>query len=663
MEGGLRLTLLGKPQTSQDGTPPVGFIYNKALALLAYLAVTRRPHSRDALAGLLWGEMPDEYARANLRKILSVLREAVGSHLTISRQMVAFRQESEYWLDTEVFESKLLSLPSSALAPAGLSEKEIRLLDEAVKLYRGDFLEGFYVRDAPAFEEWVLPERERLRQMVLQALYKLAAHCTVRGEYAKGIDYTSRLLALEPWHEEVHQQMMLLLALSGQRSAAAEQFERCRRILAEEMGAQPNADTVSLYQKIKAGEVTSYTALSSTLHRSAGIFGLWPVQATAFVGRANEMAVLADRLATPECRLVTITGLSGVGKTRLALQAASERVRPFKHGVCFVPLGAIGSDDQLYPVLAEALSLSGGGQPQRDSRGRVLDYLRNREILLVLDQFEHLRHQALVLMELLQRAPGAKLIVTSLEPLNLRGEWTLAIGGLGLPASGQPEEILGSDAVRLFLEGAHRVRADCNPLTTDLEFIARICRLVEGIPLGIELASAWTRVLTCREIAEEIERSYSFLVGNSQDLPERHASLRAALDQSWHRLSDVEKGAFRRLCVFRDGFTRDAAEQVADVSLNILVSLIDKNLVHGSPFGRYYVHTLVGQYGLEKLADVPQERQTTYERHCEYYAAFLQRTTGRFLRMWEEDALPEIAAERENLRAAWRWASTSSGPA
>ncbi len=291
-----------------------------------------------------------------------------------------------------------------------------------------------------------------------------------------------------------------------------------------------------------------------------------------------------------------------------------------------------------------------------------MGYLRDKEVLLILDQGENLQGRAVLLAELLQRAPHTKLLVTSLERLNLRGEWTLPIHGLTLPASEEPEAIAASDAVKLFIQGARRVRADGGLSPAELPFVSRICRLVEGFPLGIELASAWTRVLTCQEIALESERSYSFLTGTASDEPDRHHSLLAALDQTWNRLSEAEKAVFQRLCVFRGGFTRDAGEQVAGATLSLLVSLIDKCLVQTTPFGRYHMSRLVSQYGLEKLAKAPRERAATQERHRQYYAAFLKRMTGRFLGLWEEDALPEVAAEKENLRAAWEWAAAHVEP-
>lgn len=653
MDKGLRLVLLGKPQISRDGAPVTGFIYNKALALLGYLAVTGRPHSRDALAGLLWGEMPDAAAKANLRKILAALREVAGHELIIDRQTVVFDTESLYWLDTEVFESKLQSLTATSLTPANLTDRDMKLLDEAVQLYGGDFLEGFYVRDAPAFEEWVLPERERLRQKMQQALHRLAVYYTAREQYVRAIAYTSRLLALEPWHEEVHQQMMLLLALSGQRSAALTQYETCRRLLADEFGARPNADTVALYKKINAGEAIVQPQLASQLVN-------WPIRMTAFVGRADELAAIHARLANADCRMVTLVGLSGSGKSRLAIQAAAATMQTFRHGVCFVAMAPVVSHDLFYPALAEALNLP--AEHQRDSRTRVQHYLLEREMLLVLDRFEHLQECATPIQELLQHAPGVKLLVTALERLGLEGEWVLPVYGLTLPPTDLPHEITSSDAGALFLHCARRARADFAPPEIEWPAIAHICQLVEGVPLGIELAAAWTRALTCREIAQEIENSSSFLTDTAHDRPERHRSLNAALDQSWHRLSEAERGVLRRLCVFRGGFTREAAEQVAGVSLLLLASLMDKCLVQSTPFGRYSIHQWVMQYGLAKLAETPNEQTATYDRYARYYTATLRQTMKRFDGMWEEDALAAIAVEKQNLRHAWAWTAAQIRP-
>ena len=226
---GLRLELLGGLRLARDGAPLLGLAYAKGRALLAYLAVTGRTHTREALAALFWGELPDDAARQNLRAVLADLRRVAGHHLVISRETVAFDRAAPYWLDVEEFEAALRRPGAGDVPP------EAERLRTAVDLYRGDLLAGFAVRDAPAFDEWLAAERERLRQLALHALHELVIYATERGDYAAGIDATTRLLAQDPWREDAHRQLMLLLAGSGQHDAALAQYERCRRVLAEEL--------------------------------------------------------------------------------------------------------------------------------------------------------------------------------------------------------------------------------------------------------------------------------------------------------------------------------------------------------------------------------------------------------------------------------------------
>jgi len=649
MGEGLRLVLLGKPQILRDGVPVTGFVYNKALALLAYLAVTKRPHSRESLAGLLWGEMPDAAAKANLRKILSVLREIAAPNIGIGRQEVSFNRDSNYWLDTEIFESKTLDPSPTSITPAEMQDRDVKLLDEAVQLYKGDFLEGFYVRDAPAFEEWVLPERERLRQKMLQALYRLAAFYTARGHYARGIDYTTRLLALEPWHEEVHQQMMLLLALSGQRSAALNQFEVCRRLLADELGVQPNRDTVDLHHRIARGEVASQPALAR-LPRD------WPAEATPFVGRANELAQLQAYLAAPGSRLATVVGISGVGKTRLVLQGAAQAMGGFRQGVHYIPAAAQSTPEGLSHAIMRALALPLMGQ--RNAAAQLISHLQNREMLIVLDQLEIYPGIVRFLHEVIQQARGVRLLIASSNRLDLPGEWALPLYGLSFPDTDDPDEVRRTDAAQLFMQAAQRVRGDHVVAADQLPYVARICRLVEGLPLGIELAAAWVRLLSHREIAQEIEQNYRFLETSSPGAPDRHLSLTAAFDHSWSLMSADERTLFRRLSVFRGGFVREAAEQVAGASLQTLAALMNKCLIQRGLSGRYQTHSLLRQYGEQKLAEQPEEEAQTYERYCAYYTRFLQRQMELFNAGQGNIPLSEIADEQQNLQAAWRWATS-----
>jgi hypothetical protein len=293
----------------------------------------------------------------------------------------------------------------------------VAALRKAIELYRGDFLEGFHVRNAPGFEEWMLGEQERLRQLALQALHMLTTHHTMRGEYGAGVDYITRLLALDPWREEAHRQLMLLLARSGQRSAALAQYETCCRVLVEGLGVEPSAETTALYERIRAAPERRHNL---------------PPRPTSFVGREEELAVMGQHLANPDCRLLTVIGPGGIGKTRLALQVAAEQVDAFLHGVTFVPLASLLSAELLAPAIADALQLPLHGREAH--KVQLLNHLRDKELLLVLDNFEHLVPTGLrLLLDILRAAPEVKLLVTSRERLNLRWEWVMALDGLPYP--------------------------------------------------------------------------------------------------------------------------------------------------------------------------------------------------------------------------------------
>ena len=272
----LQLSLLGNLYIHQDGAPVSGFVSGKAQALLCYLAVTGRPHNRETLAALLWGDLPDTEARANLRTVLANLRRLLGPYLNIERETISFNRKSRHVLDVELFQA--------TLAEAGLRKSEsaggevlLQPLRQAVELYRGDFLEGFSVRDALAFEEWQTTQRQRMRQQVVQALDRLVLELANRGEYAAGLEYAGRLLALEPWREEAHRQLMLLLAKSGQRSAALAQYETCSRILAAELGVEPSAETTTLYERLRRP-----LHLSGGIMNWSGWLSIWASRVTAW---------------------------------------------------------------------------------------------------------------------------------------------------------------------------------------------------------------------------------------------------------------------------------------------------------------------------------------------------------------------------------------------
>lgn len=670
----LELRLLGRLDLQWNGTPVADIQASKTLALLSYLAVTSRSHTRPALAGLLWGGMPEAKARDNLSKALSTLRRVVGEHLTITRQKVAFNEESDFWLDVTEFET-------------GVSDHSIERLQVAVQLYEGDFLDGFYVRNAPEFEDWMLAQQSRLKELALRALHTLAAHFAEQDDTgrAQAVDYTRRLLALEPWREEAHRQMMRLLALTGQRGAALAQYETCRQVLADELGVEPGPETMALYEQIRAGEL-SREAEGQDKNRGAGEQYLiqnrpnLPPQPTLFIGREDELAEITQRLADPDCRLLTLVGPGGIGKTRLAIQATKQAVANssgvFPGGIYFVPLAALNSSDFLVSAIAEPLSFTFQGNA--DPKVQLLGFLgqMKQAMLLVLDNFEQLIEGADLLAALLQRAPAVKLLVTSRERLNLRDEWLLDIQGLPFPETNQNQTSKVADAdtretfevgqgnysaLQLFEQRARQVQADFD-LTTDYLAVSRICQLVEGMPLGLELAAAWVRLLTCQEIAREIEKSLEFLTTSLRDVPARHRSLAAVFDHSWNHLSSEEQRVFRSLAVFRGGFSHEAAEQVAGASLPLLAALVDKSMLRRNASGRYELHELLRQYGAEKL-DEAGETEQTQDRHLAFFLKLAEEVEPHLAGSEQINWLPQLDLEYDNLRAALDWSRTAEGTA
>ena len=645
----LSLSLLGPFEVLLDREPVTDFATDKARALLAYLAVEAdRPHRRDALAGLLWPDQPQRKARQNLRQALSYLRQAIGDQdevvpfLLVSRETIQFNTASDHWVDVVAFTDLVRACQGHRHRRLGMCLPCLRRMEQMATLYRGEFLEQFFLSDSDLFEEWALLEREWLRREAVKALSFLTNYYERRGDYEKARYYARRQVMLEPWREEGHRQLMRLLALDGQRSAALAQYDTCRRALAEELGVEPTAETTVLYEQIRAAMPLPHSASYNL-----------PPSPTPFVGRETELAELADLLADPDCRLLSLVGPGGIGKTRLALQAAAAHIGVFAHGVYFVPLASVSSPELIVPAIAEALAFS--FDSHRDPKEQLLDFLRQKEMLLVLDGMEHILEGTALLAEILKRAPGVVLLTTSRERLNLREEWAYAVEGLAYPDDGAVERLEIYSAIDLFQQRARQAWRRFSLSEAEIPHVMRVCQLVEGMPLGIELAAAWVGVRSCDEIAREIERNLDILTTRLRNVPERQRSVRATFEHSWNLLTGQERRAFRKLSVFRGGFRAKAAEQVAGASLSLL-SALDKSLIRRVSSERYGVHELLRQYAAEKLRADPQQQEETQMRHARYFAAFLAQRREDLRGGKQTQALLEIGLEIENVRQAWQLA-------
>lgn len=659
----LTIRLFGASEVALAEQPVTNFRAIKNQVLLAYLAShADRPLSRAQLAGLLWPDQPEKQALLNLRQALFRLRnllendQATPPFLQIDATTVHFDRRSDYWLDTAAFQALLTTCGHHARSSGNPIDHRrgcgacAQRLAQAVDLYRGDFMPGIYLDDSPALEEWLLLQREGFQQQALAALYDLASWHEAQGDYAHADRYARRQIALDPLREEAHRQLMRALALAGQRSAALAQYEACSQLLYTELGAPPAPETTALVQAIEAGTLTA-TALQTEPVIARPPTASLPPSGTTFIGREVEGEQLRRALLDPAVSLVTLVGPGGVGKTRLALAAATALTGAFADGLIFVPLAGIETADGLIATLGGALGFTFQATPE--PWPQLLAYLRGREVLLILDNYEQLLATADLLAALLEQAPRLKLLVTSRARLNFQREMILAVSGLPTPpVDGAPEAIMRFSSVQLFRERAGRTGSGFIPAPADLHQVAMICRLVDGLPLGIELAASWAEHYSCAEIAQAIAENLDFLQSTQHDRPLRHRSLRAVFTYSWQLLVPVEQRALAQMTVFRGAFSRSAAQLVTKVAVPQLLALVDKSLVRVVAPGRYLLHELVRQFAGE--AD-PESVTAVATHHARYYLQLVTAQEGLFGAQ-PQAAVDVIMAEMENVRQAWQWA-------
>ena len=658
----LELSFLGPLQVKLDGQLVSSFEADKVRALLAFLAVeSERPHRRELLATLFWPGWPDTSARTSLRNALSNLRKAIGDEtarppfLLITRETIQFNPKSDYSLDT--FELEFVSKDSHATADQ---------LQSALDCYRGDFLEGFTLKDCPAFDDWFLVVREQLQAHASTLLSCLGELYEIEKQYDKAIGCFRKRLTLEPWQEEAYRQLMRLLSLNGQRSAALAQYEACKRNLKSELGVEPSVETVKLYESIR--DSTSFEPNPSKAHPHN-----LPVQLTSFIGREREMGEIKKLLAGTH--LLTLTGIGGAGKTRLALQVSADLIDEYPGGVWLVELAPLHDPAFVERSVASVLGVS--EQPDRLLSDLLVEYVREKHLLLILDNCEHVIETCVQLADLLLRsAPGLKILSTSRVNMNLAGEINYAVPPLPLPdpERAAPAPVLAQyEAVRLFIERATAVQPSFRVTNENAPAVAQICTHLDGIPLAIELAAARIRLLSPDQISARLDDRFNLLTGGSRTALPRQQTLRATMDWSYDLLPEVERNLFNRLAVFPGSFSLESVEAICigalvdgspthrispSQTLEVLGALVDHSLVslqERNADTRYVLLETVRQYALENL-QASGELPTLKVRHLQYCLDFAiqgeQYLHGPEQVTWQKRLVLEI----HNFRAALGWA-------
>jgi predicted ATPase/DNA-binding SARP family transcriptional activator len=515
-----------------------------------------------------------------------------------------------------------------------LSKLDAGDLEGGVGLYTGAFLSGLQPGGSSAeLEEWVYATREFIAERTRTAQLTLAEREAARGAFEAATRRAEAALTLEGANEPRLEDLPRLYALlvAGDSSHA----ERVRAIASE----------YDLSLTLTRDEARAQLrSLENTPAPSA-----LPRRATSFVGRDVERLELARLLTQPDVRLVTVVGPGGIGKSRLALEVASDVREAFPDGVGFVPLDGLDDATLVPGAVARAFGWEHG---RDDDPARALEHLiGNQRLLIVLDNMEHLLEATGFVSRLVSACPELRLLLTSRERTKLEAEWVYPLEGMRVPALETTLEAARSfESVQLFAQRAKRSRPGFAVADDNLGDIVRIARLVEGSPLGLELASSWTTLLSPREIALEIEDNLDVLAQTSSDVPKRLQSVRAVFEQSWSRSSDAERRVFARLSVFRGGFTRAAASQVAGAKLAALSSLVDKSLLRVSDAGRYEVHALLLQYAREKLALDPSDLKGTLQRHADYYDDWVMRIAETTRTEDKVLHMSRFESELDNLR-------------
>ena len=602
------IKLLGSFELHQDGEVVTSLRTRRALAVVAYFVVQRQPVTRKALLEIVWSDKSPDDAKANLSWVLGYLDQLLPK--------VIGRDRNAVWLEPDV--------------TLTVDLWQLRDGNTSVLTGAGDFLDGFYLAESAEFELWLLAERERIRIDLADRLQSAIDHCRLAGNWKLATRYAQQLIDVDPWLENGYRLSMELLARQEKFEAAAVQYRRLEALLSAELDVPPATRTTQLHRRIQR------LSQQQRLHLLA--------QPTQFIGRIAGIEQIAHALRQPNERLITLHALGGMGKTRLAIEVGRQLAPDFLDGVHFIPL--ISANDLAQSIAATLVQQQAIPSPtDSDLWQHLSTHLADRELLLILDNFEPLAAQAGSLLLLLDAAPQVKLLVTSRVQLGLSIEQVVIIDGL-----------LDESALALFAQTTAAVRPQLPLQSAEMETAVAICQLLEGMPLGIELAASWLRARPIDTISAGIKQTLATLSTAMRDVPLRQRSMQAVFDYSWTQLPEAAQATYARLAVFKNDFSAEIAHAVTAASPQMLGLLWQHALLqrHGPA---YSVHSLLREFAWAKLPHAQQ--QATRQRHADAFAALLASNRPKLEGGGQIDAVALLASYESDLIAVWHFAVTA----
>ena len=672
----LALSLLGPLAISFNKRPFSQLTSQKAQALLIYLAVEKEQvHQRDSLMTLFWPDYPQKSAQSSLRQTIYRLRQAIEPGKTelpfilTDRFTVSWNPEAALHLDVTQFET----LTGNGRSP--------QAWQQAIDLYRGDFLADFFLPDCDPFEQWAADKRAYYQRQAQTVSQQLVNHYLEVGDWDAAETAVRRQLTLDNLQEAAHRQLIEILAKNGRRQEALAQFETVKQLLDEELAIAPEAQTIALVESIRNGEFVDGTTSQTTesawpqlnVQQSNPPKTNLPALLTTVIGREQERDETTELLT--QHRLVTLLGTGGIGKTTLSLQIGLQLLGDYPDGVWFVELAPLTDPHLVTQEVASAMGIT--IQAHRSLTEHLQSVLQARTTLILLDNCEHLLDACAHLADaLLRHCPNITILATSREPLGVPGEALYDLPPLAFPALSTNEAITtltAYPAMQLFAERARLVQSHFMIDEAKTPFIMQICRQLDGLPLAIELAAARVNVLSVQEIATRLQENFHLLTQGSRTVLPRHKTMRALIDWSHNLLTESEQRILHRLSVFAGGWTLDAAEAICageDIDsyavLDLTAQLVNKSLVQRmrqSQTGetRYHLLETIRQYAQEKLSETGNE-EIYRHRHLAYFVKLTEEGEHKLYDANRAFWLQKLRDEIDNLRLALRWALATDPP-